>query len=65
MNGGRGFGATGGETIFAPLSKGENSPSPVSAIAGNLYGGGAGGYTPGPQIGTTGAAGVVIVEEFY
>ena len=58
-------GAAGGAGGAA--AAGLSTPVSGSAVSGNLYGGGAtgrgAGVPPGP--GGTGAAGVVIVEEFY
>jgi hypothetical protein len=63
--GSRGRDNFGGSSMFGGSSGGTPGPGPLASIPGVLYGGGAGGFTPGPQIGTTGGAGVVIVEEFY
>jgi hypothetical protein len=63
--GSRGRNDNGGSSMFGGSSGGTPSPGPLASIPGVLYGGGAGGFTPGPQQGTSGGAGVVIVEEFY
>jgi hypothetical protein len=59
--------SAGGSSIFGGGARGATNPS--SGNNGSAYGGGASGavreMAPGVIPGATGAAGVVIIEEFY